>query len=76
MSLLSTLAAKIKEESRHDKAKVIFTNIGPMCRRCWNFGKALSPGCCLCTGDVKLETRPFVEYSVLEKPKPKTKKKK
>lgn len=76
MSLLSNLANKLKEEAKYDKTTVIITNLGPMCRRCWGFGRALLPDQCLCTGHVKLEERPFVEYSVIEKPKPKTKKKK
>lgn len=36
-----------------DSLNIIETPQGRFCRRCWNAGRALSPTCCRCTGDVE-----------------------
>ena len=75
MSILSNLASRLREEAKYDKTKVIFTHLGPMCRKCWSAGRALTPTCCFCTGDVKSEKRVFVDPPLMKKQNAKTKKK-
>lgn len=87
MSILVKLAKQVleqkkiqEEESKYDQTKVILTNIGPYCRKCWSsYGKALTMDCCICNGGVVFEERPFVEtpiHYLIPKKQPAKKKKK
>ena len=58
---LAELAKQLKLEASYDKTKAIFTRLGPMCRKCWNHGRALTPECCICTGDVQLDKVIFTQ---------------